>query len=151
MVWTSPRTWVTAETVTAAIMNTHVRDNLLAIQPGSVLQPVLFSSGDFPLSTATGTGRLKLPFAATLDSVTATVGVAATGADVIVDVNLNAVTMFTTQANRPTITAASQDGVKATPDVTAIASGDVITVDIDQIGSTLPGENLTVILEITVP
>lgn len=28
--WTAPRTWVAAETVTAAIMNTHVRDNLLA-------------------------------------------------------------------------------------------------------------------------
>jgi hypothetical protein len=26
--WTTPRTWVTLETVTAAIMNTHVRDNL---------------------------------------------------------------------------------------------------------------------------
>lgn len=27
MTWTSPRTWVAAETVTAAIMNTHIRDN----------------------------------------------------------------------------------------------------------------------------
>lgn len=29
MAWTAPRTWVTSETVTAGIMNTHVRDNLL--------------------------------------------------------------------------------------------------------------------------
>lgn len=29
MAWTAPRTWVAGETVTAAIMNTHVRDNLL--------------------------------------------------------------------------------------------------------------------------
>ena len=28
MSWTTPRTWVTSETVTAALMNTHVRDNL---------------------------------------------------------------------------------------------------------------------------
>lgn len=28
MAWTAPRTWVTSETVTAALMNTHVRDNL---------------------------------------------------------------------------------------------------------------------------
>lgn len=28
MAWTTPRTWTTGETVTAAIMNTHVRDNL---------------------------------------------------------------------------------------------------------------------------
>lgn len=31
MAWTNPRTWVTSETVTAALMNTHVRDNLKAI------------------------------------------------------------------------------------------------------------------------
>jgi hypothetical protein len=28
MAWTTPRTWVTSEVVTATIMNTHVRDNL---------------------------------------------------------------------------------------------------------------------------
>lgn len=28
MAWTTPRTWVAAETVTAALMNTHLRDNL---------------------------------------------------------------------------------------------------------------------------
>lgn len=31
MAWTAPRTWVTAEIVTAALMNTHLRDNLNAI------------------------------------------------------------------------------------------------------------------------
>lgn len=31
MAWTSPRTWVPLETVTAALLNAHVRDNLKAI------------------------------------------------------------------------------------------------------------------------
>lgn len=31
MVWTSPRTWVSGETVTAALLNTHLRDNLKAL------------------------------------------------------------------------------------------------------------------------
>lgn len=31
MAWTSPRTWVSGETVTAALLNTHLRDNLLAL------------------------------------------------------------------------------------------------------------------------
>lgn len=31
MAWTSPRTWVAGETVTAALLNTHVRDNLLEL------------------------------------------------------------------------------------------------------------------------
>lgn len=32
MTWVAPRTWVASEVVTAAIMNQHVRDNLLAAQ-----------------------------------------------------------------------------------------------------------------------
>ena len=31
MGWTAPRTWVVAEIVTAALLNTHLRDNLLAL------------------------------------------------------------------------------------------------------------------------
>lgn len=31
MAWTTPRTWVAGEVVTAAIMNVHIRDNLNAI------------------------------------------------------------------------------------------------------------------------
>ena len=31
MAWTTPRTWTTGEVVTAAHLNTHVRDNLLAL------------------------------------------------------------------------------------------------------------------------
>lgn len=31
MVWTSPRTWVAGEVQTAALLNTHLRDNLKAI------------------------------------------------------------------------------------------------------------------------
>jgi hypothetical protein len=31
MAWSAPRTWVTAELVTAALMNTHVRDQYLAV------------------------------------------------------------------------------------------------------------------------
>jgi microcystin-dependent protein len=33
MAWTPPRTWVTGELVTASMLNTHLRDNLLAAVP----------------------------------------------------------------------------------------------------------------------
>ena len=36
MAWTAPRTWVTAEVVTASIMNTDVRDNFLQTGPAKV-------------------------------------------------------------------------------------------------------------------
>jgi hypothetical protein len=32
MAWTAPRTWVAGETVTATMMNAHVRDNLLVLK-----------------------------------------------------------------------------------------------------------------------
>ena len=31
MAWTAPRHWVTGEMVTAALLNTHIRDNLLQL------------------------------------------------------------------------------------------------------------------------
>ena len=36
MAWTSPRTWVAGETVTASLLNTHLRDNLLETAPAKV-------------------------------------------------------------------------------------------------------------------
>ena len=35
MAWTSPRTWVAGEIVTAALLNTHVRDNLNDLADGA--------------------------------------------------------------------------------------------------------------------
>jgi hypothetical protein len=39
MAYTSPRTWVALETVTAALLNTHLRDNLLAVAGTTGLVP----------------------------------------------------------------------------------------------------------------
>jgi hypothetical protein len=42
MVWTDPRTWTTGELVTAAMLNTHLRDNLKAIgDPQGTFTPTL--------------------------------------------------------------------------------------------------------------
>ena len=50
MAWTTPRTWVTGEFVTASIMNTHVRDNLNYLN--STLD---YSSGTFTPTLAFAT------------------------------------------------------------------------------------------------
>ncbi len=47
MAWTAPRTWVTAEVVTAALMNTHIRDNLLETATAKVT-----TAGDLVHATA---------------------------------------------------------------------------------------------------
>lgn len=35
MTWTSPRTWIAGEVVSAALMNTHLRDNLIEVGPNT--------------------------------------------------------------------------------------------------------------------
>lgn len=100
------------------------------------------------LAVGQGSFRFVAPRAGTLVGVTAAVGDPAIGDDVIVDVNKNGVTVFTTQANRPTVGDGANNGAAATPDVTAIAAGDWFTVDVDQVGSTFGGADLTVTLHI---
>jgi hypothetical protein len=80
----------------------------------------------------------------TIVNVRASLGSAPSGAAVIVDVNKNGTTVFTTQANRPSIAAAGFVSTKVTPDVTTLSDGDYMTVDIDQIGSSVAGSDLTV-------
>ncbi len=46
MAWTSPRTWVAGEVVTAALLNTHLKDNLLQTAPGLVT-----TSGDIVVAS----------------------------------------------------------------------------------------------------
>ena len=46
MAWTTPRTWVTGEIVTAALLNTHVRDNLNVTAPA-----IMTGQGDLIFAT----------------------------------------------------------------------------------------------------
>lgn len=80
----------------------------------------------------------------TIANVVASVGTAPTGASLIFDVNKNGTTIFSTQANRPTITASNFYDGSSTPDVTAVSAGDYLTVDVDQIGSTISGSDAVI-------
>lgn len=85
----------------------------------------------------------------TINGVRASVGTAPTGASIIIDIKVNGTTIFTTQANRPTIAAAAFASSYVTNmDVTSVAAGSYITVDVAQVGSTIPGSDLTVQVEV---
>jgi len=95
----------------------------------------------------TGTDKaptLLAPCTLTITKVKLVVKTAPTGQAIIVDVNKNGTTIFTTQANRPQIAAGETSGDSGTPDVTSLAEGDKVTIDIDQIGSGTAGADLTV-------
>lgn len=96
---------------------------------------------------AVGTGATRLyndtTAAWTITSVRATVETAPSGGTVVVDVNVSGTTIFTTQANRPTIAAAGTTSGKVTNmNVTSVPAGGYLTVDVDT--ATAPAANLTV-------
>lgn len=86
------------------------------------------------------------PCALTVTGGKLEVGTAPTGAALICDIHKNGTTMFTTQGNRPTIADAGTSAAITAPDVTSIAAGDRIELDIDQIGSTVAGSDLSLTL-----
>lgn len=99
------------------------------------------------LTTTTGTMRLPIDGTYTIVGTRLMVGTAPTGTSLIVDVNKNGTTIYSTQANRPTIAISANAGGPGTaPDVTSLAAGDYLTVDIDQVGSTVAGSDLTVVV-----
>ncbi len=95
------------------------------------------------LSTGTGVDRRRLPEDVFIIDAATAVDTAPTDATLIVDFHLNGTTIFTTQGNRPTVAIAGNDSGLAIPDVTAGAAAQYLTMDIDQIGSTVAGADLT--------
>ena len=77
----------------------------------------------------------------------ANVKVAPTGADLIIDLNKNASTIWSTQANRLKILAGATEGTQTSFNTISLVEGDKLTMDIDQVGSTVAGEDLTVSLK----
>jgi hypothetical protein len=94
------------------------------------------------------TNALVVPSACTITKVFAYAKVAPTGAAIIMDINRNGSTIWSTQANRITIAAAANAGSQTAFNTTALAEGDLLTIDIDQVGSILPGQEITVTLRV---
>lgn len=96
--------------------------------------------------TFTGATRFYVSGSYTISDVRIGVSTAPTGASLIVDVNKNGTTIFGTQANRPTIAVSTFTASSTGMSVTSLTSGDYITVDCDQIGSTVAGSDLVVVI-----
>ena len=91
------------------------------------------------------------PFDMTIKEIQVAVATAPTGASAIFDINNNGTTIYTTQENRPTLIAEAASVTAVLPDEVEVVKGDLITLDIDQVGSTETGETLmvTILCEVT--
>lgn len=107
---------------------------------------------DGAIAAGAGVARVVAPVAGRILGATACVGTAPTGADLIVDVNVAGTSIYAAAGDQPTIAATEQDsayaGATADDTVADFAAGDVITVDVDQVGSTVAGSDLTIALAI---
>jgi hypothetical protein len=113
--------------------------------PTSKVFTVLTFGVEGTLTTGTNkTFEIVAPCTLTITKVKIHVKTAPTGLSIKVDVNKNGTTIFTDQNKRPEIAVSTTDDDSDTPDVTALAETDRLSVDIDQVGSTVAGADLTV-------
>lgn len=107
----------------------------------------------FPVTGTLVTGTsltpiLIVPATLTIVKAYAAVKTAPTGAAILVDINKNGTSIWSvTPGNRLTIAAGATTGNTSTFDTTSLAEGDLLTFDIDQIGSTVGGADITVQLK----
>jgi hypothetical protein len=106
----------------------------------------LVYSASGTLTVRTGVSKIPMQGSGTIVAVKAYVNTAPTGASLIVDVNKNGTTIFGTQSNRPTVAAGANAATVGANSVTTYVDGDLLSVDIDQIGSTIAGSDLVVVV-----
>jgi hypothetical protein len=119
---------------------------------GQTLNPKHYDVINFFISGAQTTGTTKagalIPYAGTITDVRAYLDTAPTGSTFIVDIHKSGTTIFTTQGSRPTVAISGNASTTTAPDVTSVAVGDRLTLDIDQIGSSVAGSGLYVAVSI---
>ncbi len=108
---------------------------------------VAVSDESTPLTTGAAKVTFRVPYAFTLtgDKVRASVTSAPTGANLVVDINVNGSTILSTKLSIDATEKTSKTA--ATPPVvsnSSLAEDDEVTIDIDAVGSTLAGTGLKV-------
>ncbi len=117
---------------------------------GGGVPTLTFSIPGVPTVGANKTCSFIIPTLCTIVKVYAYSRVAPTGANIIFDINKNGTSIWNvTQANRLKILAGANSGTQTSFDTTALAEGDIIDIDIDQVGSTIEGSDITVEIKVT--
>ena len=118
----------------------------------AVLETAIIACSDETTAITTGTAKVtfRMPWAATLVAVKAGLTTAPTGAAFIADINKNTSTVLSTKLSvdageKTSYTAATP----AVISVSAFAIDDEVTIDFDQVGSTIAGAGVKLTLFFT--
>jgi len=110
-----------------------------------VVDPVhvfAFALSDEVTALTTGTGKVsyRMPYACTALDLRGCATVAPTGANLVIDMNVNGSTVLSTKLTIPAGTTTSVGATQPVFSSTSIASDDIVTFDIDTVGSTIEGK-----------
>lgn len=137
--------WVKDENVfTIALTSTTFQD--YAANP---TESIIIACGDESTAATTGNGKVtfRMPYAFTLTAVRASATLAPTGANFIIDINEGGSTILSTKlsidATEKTSTTAATPAVISDA---SLADDAEITIDFDQVGSTIAGAGVKVVL-----
>lgn len=99
----------------------------------------------------TGTSLTPAMIVVTSQTITkayAYVKTAPVGASILIDINKNGTSIWNSnQGNRLAITSSSTSGSQTSFDTTSLSEGDILTFDVDQVGSSTSGADLTIVLK----
>lgn len=109
-------------------------------------QFVLVKKGDLETGTDVSPAPIPAYCSGKIKEVYVYVKTVSAGSSIIVDVNKNGTTIFTTQSKRPEISAGNHSDTSDEPDVTSFVKNDLFTFDIDQVGSTTAGADIIVLI-----
>jgi hypothetical protein len=132
----------------------HVHDGADAAQIsyGDILdKPSDKNAFIFPITGTPTVGTNKAPLLhemwenGTIIEVRVVCKTAPTGANVIIDVNVDGVSIWDA-ANRVKVLAGANAGNTGTINNPVVAKGSILTIDVDQIGSSVAGSDFTVIV-----
>jgi len=103
------------------------------------------------LTAGVGKARITIPYNATILKAYIVAGTGPVGASVILDINQNGTSIWnSTPANRLTIADGSTTGSQTAFDTATIIEGDILTVDVDQVGTTTAGGDVTAQLKVQI-
>lgn len=100
------------------------------------------------LMIKSGKSRFYAPVDFTIGAIRVACGTSPIGSPIVVDINRNGLTLYSDPADRPFIAEGNFYALYTEPDNPLIDAGDYITVDIDQVGSSSPGSDLTVMIQL---
>jgi len=110
---------------------------------GPVGESVIVFALDYEVEVRVGRQVFRFPYAATILGISACMRVACQGSPTILDLNVDGVSVFTDPNDRPQIPALATDLPEIALNI-PIALGNKVSIDVDDIGSTLAGEDLEV-------